>query len=172
MSTIKMSLNKTRYVVSCLWQWRPLDGSSREPTQAHGTQVRSWLNLGRRHAWASAAISGIGLSKSARNTGWKASRPNQTEKIATANSASREPTCPSSWPFSRIETACLTSKDRDSVPDAGSKIAHETTDALTLPCHARTSSGCKSGDIERTLKKGEEVKKKVGKKCLGCHSSR
>jgi hypothetical protein len=35
--------------------------------------------------------------------------------------------------------------------DAGSKIAHETTDALTLPGHARTPSGCKSGDIKRTI---------------------
>jgi hypothetical protein len=29
--------------------------------------------------------------------------------------------------------------------DAESKIAHETTDALTLSGHARTPSGCKSG---------------------------
>jgi hypothetical protein len=40
--------------------------------------------------------------------------------------------------------------------DAGSKIAHETNDALTLPGHARTPSGCKSGDInERTIIKKE-----------------
>jgi hypothetical protein len=39
--------------------------------------------------------------------------------------------------------------------DVGSKIAHETNDALTLPGHARTPSGCKSGDIKRTIiKKG------------------
>jgi hypothetical protein len=31
--------------------------------------------------------------------------------------------------------------------DAESKIAHETTDALTLSGHARTPSDCKSGDI-------------------------
>jgi hypothetical protein len=30
-------------------------------------------------------------------------------------------------------------------------IAHETTDALTLSGHARTPSGCKSGDIKRTI---------------------
>jgi hypothetical protein len=35
--------------------------------------------------------------------------------------------------------------------DAESKIAHETTDALTLSGHARTPSGCKSGDINRTI---------------------
>jgi hypothetical protein len=35
--------------------------------------------------------------------------------------------------------------------DAESKIAHETTDALTLSGHARTPSGCKSGDIKRTI---------------------
>jgi hypothetical protein len=28
---------------------------------------------------------------------------------------------------------------------------HETTDALTLSGHARTLSGCKSGDIKRTI---------------------
>jgi hypothetical protein len=38
---------------------------------------------------------------------------------------------------------------------AGSKIEHETNNALTLPGHARTPSGCKSGDIKRTIiKKG------------------
>jgi hypothetical protein len=35
--------------------------------------------------------------------------------------------------------------------DAGSKIEHETNNALTLPGHARTPSGCKSGDIKRTI---------------------
>jgi hypothetical protein len=40
--------------------------------------------------------------------------------------------------------------------DAESKIAHETTDALTLSGHARTPSGCKSGDIKRTF-----IKKRV-----------
>jgi hypothetical protein len=35
--------------------------------------------------------------------------------------------------------------------DAGSKIAHETTDALALQGHARTPSGCKSGDFNRTI---------------------
>jgi hypothetical protein len=35
--------------------------------------------------------------------------------------------------------------------DAWSKIAHETNDALTLPGHARTPSGCTSGDIKRTI---------------------
>jgi hypothetical protein len=35
--------------------------------------------------------------------------------------------------------------------DAWSKIAHETNDALTLPRHVRTPSGCKSGDIKRTI---------------------
>jgi hypothetical protein len=39
--------------------------------------------------------------------------------------------------------------------DAGSKIEHETNNALTLSGHARTPSGCKSGDIKRTIiKKG------------------
>jgi hypothetical protein len=38
---------------------------------------------------------------------------------------------------------------------AESKIAHETTDALTLLGHARTPSGCKSGDIKRTIIKNE-----------------
>jgi hypothetical protein len=33
----------------------------------------------------------------------------------------------------------------------GSKIAHEKNDALTLPGDARTPSGCKSGDIKRTI---------------------
>ena len=35
--------------------------------------------------------------------------------------------------------------------DAGSKIAHETTNGLALPGHARTPSGCKSGDINKTI---------------------
>jgi hypothetical protein len=35
--------------------------------------------------------------------------------------------------------------------DAESRVAHETTDALTLSGHARTPSGCKSGDIKRTI---------------------
>jgi hypothetical protein len=35
--------------------------------------------------------------------------------------------------------------------DAGRKIAHKTNDTLTLPGHARTPSGCKSGDIKRTI---------------------
>jgi hypothetical protein len=30
-------------------------------------------------------------------------------------------------------------------------MSHETTDALTLSAHARTPSGCKSGDIKRTI---------------------
>jgi hypothetical protein len=33
--------------------------------------------------------------------------------------------------------------------DAESMIAHETTDALTLSGHARTPSGCKSGDVKK-----------------------
>ena len=42
--------------------------------------------------------------------------------------------------------------------DAESKIAHETTDALTLSGHARTPSGCKSGDIKRIIiKKGSPL---------------
>jgi len=32
-----------------------------------------------------------------------------------------------------------------------SKIAHETIDELTLPCHARTPSGCKSGDVKSNI---------------------
>jgi hypothetical protein len=40
--------------------------------------------------------------------------------------------------------------------DAESKIAHETTDALTLSGHARTLSGCTSGDTKRTI-----IKKKL-----------
>jgi hypothetical protein len=44
--------------------------------------------------------------------------------------------------------------------DAESKIAHETTDALTLSGHiyARTPSGCKSGDVKRTIiKKADDA---------------
>jgi hypothetical protein len=40
--------------------------------------------------------------------------------------------------------------------DAESKIAHETTDALTLSGHARTPSGCKLGDIKRTIIKNQD----------------
>jgi hypothetical protein len=40
-----------------------------------------------------------------------------------------------------------------------SKMAHETTDALTLfSGHARTPSGCKSGDIKRTIIKKKSVR--------------
>jgi hypothetical protein len=43
--------------------------------------------------------------------------------------------------------------------DAENKIAHETTDALTLSGHARTPSGCKSGDIKRTIIKNRRMLK-------------
>jgi hypothetical protein len=42
------------------------------------------------------------------------------------------------------------SRRRDDA-ESKNKIAHETTDALTLSSHARTPSGCKSGDIKRTI---------------------
>jgi hypothetical protein len=42
--------------------------------------------------------------------------------------------------------------------NAESNIAHATTDALTLSGHARrTPSGCKSGDIKRTIIKRHAV---------------